>query len=61
MNISGEILNNETPCLEAGGICVTEGSCEEDKIANGTGLCPEQENKGAVCCHGSKNCFILHD
>ena len=49
---TGQILNNEGPCLAEGGICVMEGYCPEDKMTNKTGLCPEQEPAGAVCCNG---------
>uniref|UniRef100_A0A482ZHI9 U2-Austrotoxin-Ht1a_1 n=1 Tax=Hickmania troglodytes TaxID=489260 RepID=A0A482ZHI9_9ARAC len=49
---TGQILRNEHNCLAEGGICAVNSSCPEGKRINRTGLCPEQEPEGAVCCNG---------
>ncbi|XP_015919796.1 U-scoloptoxin(19)-Tl1a isoform X2 [Parasteatoda tepidariorum] len=48
--VTGQILRNEVPCLSEGGVCAEGSSCPEIKRYNKTGLCPEQEPEGGVCC-----------
>lgn len=46
-----EIRQNEEECLQEGGICVEKDSCQIQFSLNKTGLCPQQEDIGAVCCY----------
>ncbi|EEB19273.1 conserved hypothetical protein [Pediculus humanus corporis] len=41
----------ENSCSNVGGICIDKNDCESEKIST-AGSCPQQEDKGAVCCLG---------
>ncbi|XP_023231962.1 carboxypeptidase inhibitor-like [Centruroides sculpturatus] len=47
----GRHPRNEEPCLRTGGNCIFKSNCPVIMRAETTGLCPEQEESGVVCCH----------
>uniref|UniRef100_A0A4V2H8X0 U5-Liphistoxin-Lth1a_1 n=2 Tax=Liphistius TaxID=62150 RepID=A0A4V2H8X0_9ARAC len=46
---TGQILKNEPECLAEGGVCAPATSCPANSTLR-SGLCPQQEPDGAVCC-----------